>query len=182
MDDWANYRAARNKSVSVIRSAKSDFYTNSFEDNKNNPRAIWKSIKTLTGSKKNTRQINKLKVKGSDIDDKTEMAEHFNSYFSTIAEKIRSQIPNISFDLSKLENFVKSQKNQDVEFSIPVITSMQVIKIIMKISLYKACGIDKIGARVLRIAAPAVASSITRIHQHVVLYREVSDAMELRHP
>ena len=163
LDDWANYHAARNKSVSVIRSAKSDFYTNSFEDNKNNPRTIWKSIKTLTGFKKNTIQINKLKVKGSDIDDKTEMAEHFNSYFYTIAEKIRSQIPNISFDLSNLENFVKSQKNHNVEFSIPVITSMQVIKIIMKISLYKACGIIKIGGRVLRIAAPAVASSITRI-------------------
>ena len=41
-DDWAKYRAARNKAVSMLRGAKRDFYHTSFEENKNNPRGIWK--------------------------------------------------------------------------------------------------------------------------------------------
>ena len=49
-DDWSKHRAARNYAVSMIRSAKRDSYATSFQDNKNNPRAIWKSIKTLTGT------------------------------------------------------------------------------------------------------------------------------------
>ena len=47
MADWANYRSARNKAVAILRSAKREFYNNSFENNKNNARAIWKSIKTV---------------------------------------------------------------------------------------------------------------------------------------
>ena len=55
-DYWANYLIARNKAFSVLRprarSAKRKFCNNSFEDNKNNARAIWKAKKTLTGPKK----------------------------------------------------------------------------------------------------------------------------------
>ena len=107
-DDWANNRVARNKAVSTLRTAKREFYKNSFEENKNNTRAIWKSIKTLTGSKNNTRQIKNLKIDGREVDNKTEMAEQFNIYFSTVAEKIRHHLSTILFDLSKLVNFVKS--------------------------------------------------------------------------
>ena len=52
----------------MIRSAKRDFYATSFHDNKNNPRAIWKSIKTLTGANRNTDAIKKLDVDGRVID------------------------------------------------------------------------------------------------------------------
>ncbi len=155
---------ARNKAVSILRSAKREFYNNSFEENKNNTRAIWKSIKTLTGAKNNTRQIKNLKIDGREVDDKTEMAEQFNIYFSTVAEKIRRHLSTVPFDLFKLVNFVKSRKNdQEVNFSVPVITISQVIKTIMKINPHKASGIDKISARLLRIAAPVIAPSITRI-------------------
>lgn len=51
MADWANYRSSMNKAVAILRSAKREFYNNSFENNKNNARAIWKSVKTLTGQK-----------------------------------------------------------------------------------------------------------------------------------
>ena len=46
--DWANYREARNKAVSALRSAKREFYKNAFEENRNNPKATWNTIKTLT--------------------------------------------------------------------------------------------------------------------------------------
>ena len=49
VDDWTNYRTARIKAVSALRSAKRQFYNSSFEENRNNTRAIWKTIKTLTG-------------------------------------------------------------------------------------------------------------------------------------
>ena len=77
-------------------------------------------IKTLTGSKKSTRESNKLKIDGRDVDNTIEIAEQFNHYFSTVAEKLRSQIPHVAFDLSKLVNFVESRKDSDVKFSVPV--------------------------------------------------------------
>ncbi|CAB4041675.1 Hypothetical predicted protein, partial [Paramuricea clavata] len=89
---------------------------------------------------------------------------NFNTYFSTVAKKIRRHLSTVPFDLFKLVNFVKSRKNdQEVNFSVPVITISQVIKTIMKINPHKASGIDKISARLLRIVAPVIAPSITRI-------------------
>ena len=92
MADWANYRSSMNKAVAILRSAKREFYNNSFENNKNNARAIWKLIKTLTGPKRNTPEISRLNFDGHDVDDPKEMANHFNSYFSTIADKLLDTI------------------------------------------------------------------------------------------
>ena len=135
--DWANYRSARNKAVSILRSAKREFYNNSFENNKNNARAIWKSIKTLTGPKRNTPEISRLKIDGYDVDDPLEMANHFNSYFSTIADKSRDTISCSPSDLSKLINFVESRKDPIDLFSVPDISSAQVYTMIMKIGPHK---------------------------------------------
>ena len=59
-DNWSNYRAARNKAVAMIRSAKRKFFCNAFEENKGNSTGIWKTVRTLTGSGKNRRDMNSI--------------------------------------------------------------------------------------------------------------------------
>ena len=128
----------------MLRSAKREFYNNSFEDNKNNARAIWKTIKTLTGSKRSAQQITSLRVDGRDVDDATQMADQLNLHFSTIADKLRSSLSGIPMDLSKLVSFVESRKDSKECFSVPAISSVQVKNIIMKLNAHKSSGIDKI--------------------------------------
>ncbi|XP_031552626.1 uncharacterized protein LOC116289836 [Actinia tenebrosa] len=72
-------------------------------------------------------------------------------------------MPISAFNIDRLINFVKSRKDPSITFTIPSITKPQVIASLLKISPNKAVGIDKISARLLRIAAPAIASSLTRI-------------------
>ena len=79
-----------------------------------------------------------LNVDGCDVEYSREMAECFNAYFSTIADKLREGLRQISFDFPKLSNFVKSRKDPDVVFSVPAITSVEVNKIILTISPDKA--------------------------------------------
>ena len=148
----------------LLRSAKREFYNNSFENNKNNARAIWKSIKTQAGPKRNTPEIiSSLKIDGNDVDDPLETANHFNSYFSTIAEKLRDIISYSPSDLSKLIKFFESRKDPNDLFSVPDISSAQVYSMIMKIGPHKASGIDKISARLLLIAAPVIAPSVAKL-------------------
>ena len=161
--DWANYREARNKAVFALRSAKREFYKNAFEENRNNPKATWNTIKALTGSGKMNKGISQLQLDGKAVENATEIAEQFNSYFSSIAANLRSGLGNTPSDLSKLVNFVESRKDPDVVFSVPDITDAQVLQIIKGISPHKAAGIDKISARFLRIAAPILAPSIARL-------------------
>lgn len=94
--------------------------------------------------------------------DPLEMANHFNSYFSTIADKLRDTISYSPSDLSKLINFVESRKDSTDLFSVPDISSAQVYTMIMKIGPRKASGVDKICARLLRIATPVIAPSVAK--------------------
>ena len=86
-DDWSNYRVARNKAVAMIRSAKRKFFCNAFKENKGNSREIWKTIRTLTRSGKNRRDINSINIGEAVIDDQKLMVRHFNAHFSSIADR-----------------------------------------------------------------------------------------------
>ena len=162
-DDWSNYRAARNKAVAMIRSAKRKFFCNAFEENKGNSRGIWKTIRTLTGSGKNRRDINSINIGEAVIDDKKLMAQHFNAHFSSIADRLRSTLPQVPSDPSKLQDFVRSRKSPDTSYVIPSITSAQVLTLLQKLSPRKAAGIDKISSQLLRIAAPVIAPVVARL-------------------
>ena len=159
--DWANYRVARNKAVSLLRTAKSRYFTTTFEENKNNPKGIWKTIKSLIGDKKHKR-ISNLRNNGQNLNTE-EMAEAFNLHFSTIADRLKTLIPNIPFDTSKLSNFVRSRIDGSVTFSIPSITEIDVIGFLLKIDSNKSTGIDGISSRMLKLAAPIIAPSIAKL-------------------
>ena len=46
--DWQHFTHLRNKCVSQIRKAKSDFYLNEICDSSHNPSKFWKVIKSLS--------------------------------------------------------------------------------------------------------------------------------------
>ena len=86
---------------------KREFFKLAFEENINIVGAIWKTIKTLTGTKKGTIQnVKKLIVDGRDVDNTKEVAEKFNSYFCSIADKLKLSLSCVPLDLSKLNDFV----------------------------------------------------------------------------
>ena len=164
--------AARNKAVTMIRSAKRKFSCNAFEENKGSSafeenkgssREIWKAIRTLTGSGKNRRDINNINIGEAVIDDKKLMAQHFNAHFSSIADRLRSTLPQVPSDPSKLQDFVRSRKSPDTYYVIPSITSAQVLTMLQKLSPPKDAGIDKIISQLLRIAVPVTAPAVARL-------------------
>ena len=159
-DAWTKYRRERNKAVGLLRSVKRDYHSKIFENNKKNSRNNWKTIKSLTGSTKGNQPVNSLNDGVNVTDDPKQMATKFNEHFSTVAERLRSTLPNIALNMDKVINFVNSKKDPDVSFVIPPITEVQMIASLLKISPLKASGIDKISVRLLRIAAPEIAPSI----------------------
>ena len=48
--DWKKYKSARNKVTNMIKTAKYKFYKNCLENQGNNPKGIWKTIKSLMGN------------------------------------------------------------------------------------------------------------------------------------
>ena len=109
-DDWSHYRAARNKAVAMIRSAKRKFFCNAFEENKSNSRGMWKTIRTLTGSGKNRRDSNGINIGEAVIEDKKLMAQRFSAHFSSIADRLRTTLSQVPSDPQSCKTLSNPEK------------------------------------------------------------------------
>ena len=119
-------------------------------------------MKSLIGVNKQ-QSINHLRIKEKDLGNNEEMTEAFNVHFSTVADKLRKLLPDVPFDTSKLSNFVRSWKDESAAFSIPPITEADVVGYLLKIDSNKSTGVDGISSRMLKLAAPIIAPSITKL-------------------
>ena len=103
-DIHQQYKTLRNKIVTLIRNSKKMHFQNYFTENSQNILKTWTGIKNIINihsSKKNQptsilTDDNKLET------DPTKIAEGFNSYFSSIAEKLQNKIVNLLIRTSSL--------------------------------------------------------------------------------
>ena len=68
-----------------------------------------------------------------------------------------------SFDPSTVTAFVRKFKHSDCKLNFPPITPEQTQHIIQSIPSSKATGADELGVRLLKIAAPSIASSLAKL-------------------
>ena len=160
---WADYKKAKNKAVGMLRNIKRKSYVSKPEQNENDAKGTRKIIKSISGMVNQSKRVNSLRIEDRITEDTFEMASEFNSHFSSVADKLRSILPQTNFDMSKLINFVRSKTDNNVLFSIPPITEVKVIDCLQSISSHKASGIDKLSPRMLELAAPIIAPSIAEL-------------------
>ena len=88
-DDWSALKCAKNKVTKTIKTAKNNFFHESFRENENNPKKIWSALKDLSG-KQSTRGVTYLKEnkQTTRIQDDASIAEVFNKHFTGLAESL----------------------------------------------------------------------------------------------
>ena len=129
---------------------------------------MWKTIKSLTGGKKNAQSVSCFKEGDCIIDDTKGMADLFNIHFASTAVdakclSLRSTLPSANWNFDNLHNFVNSRKHPDVLFPVPTVTPSIVKTIFLSISPDQAVGIHCIRSHLLRIAAPEIVPSVARL-------------------
>ena len=103
---WADYKKAKNKAVGMLRNIKRKFYVSKPEQNENDAKETWKIIiKPISGMVNQSKRVNSLRIEDRIIVDTFEMASELNSHFSSVADKLRSLLPQTNFDMSKLINY-----------------------------------------------------------------------------
>ena len=87
-DDWLALRSAKNKVTEAIRTAKRNFFHESFRENQNNPKKIWPALKDLSGQQ-STRGVTYLEEnKTTRINDDDLISEVLNKHFTGLAESL----------------------------------------------------------------------------------------------
>ncbi|CAB3991234.1 Hypothetical predicted protein, partial [Paramuricea clavata] len=91
-----------------------------------------------------------------------ELVDIFNDHFSNIGPKLAESIPNDN-DVS-FRDFITQQKSKTKNsFSFRPVSVTLVYTLLVNLSTTKATGMDKISAKILQVAAPVIAPSLTEI-------------------
>ena len=153
---------ASNKVCNMIKLSKKHQYSEILNENANNPASVWKLFKEIGASKrKGSADIFSLKTSDNVTENPKDIANEFNKFFVTVASKIKQPIETSNFD--KLQKFCNEKIPADTYFSIPDISCEKVEKYLKNIDLTKSTGLDNIGPRLLKLAAPFISDSLTYI-------------------
>ena len=147
----------RNKVNKNVKESKSGYSKNSISCNKNNPKEMWKYINQLIGKKSKTTSTTKIVYSGSSVENKQDIVNLFNDYFSKIG-KIRSERVEIT-DL-EYTNFLRPTDNK---FDFKTITVEEVLSELKHFKGNKSSGPDSISPKFLKDSCHIIAPILTII-------------------
>lgn len=169
---WSEYKSLRNEITCMIRNAKNDYINALLHENGGTPNAMWKTLKLISSSKKESNL--KLEVDGEEVIDAKKIANHFNNYFVDAVDTMfnplnfENDVNNSTIDRAS-EPSVHSDTVDTVppvnSFDLPVITDEFVMKEIERIPIKKATGPDDVSIKLLKLACNSqnVIQSLTYI-------------------
>ena len=133
---FRQYKELRNRIVTLCRVSKKAYYHKYFNDNANNIKNTWKGIKQIINiNNKRSNQVSSLLLNNEVITDTKLIANSFNEYFCTIAEKLQSRIYHAK------QNFRDYLTNSNSHsFFIGPTNSTEILSIIDNLSSNKASG------------------------------------------
>ncbi len=155
---WAKYKKNRNEVNQLIKKTKRDFFLARINFVKSDPKKTWRLINELSSRKVHKfANVKSIKQDDAEITHSYDIANAFNTYFTTIGDSVASELPNSDIDPISYINPTNSS------FSITEINVEIVIEILKSVNPNKATGPDNIPGRILTIAAEILSPSLTAI-------------------
>jgi hypothetical protein len=81
---YKNYKTVYSR---VLRSAKKLHFKNKINENIGNPKKTWETLNEILGKNKKSDTINQININDTPESDPTKIANHFNSFFTSIGPK-----------------------------------------------------------------------------------------------
>ena len=143
---FCTFKQIRNTLRTVIKQDKSGYHKDIFEENKSNIKQTWKEIKKIVNLNKNQSPLpESIKKDHHFIHDKKEIANEFNSFFTSIGNTIDNKIPLVE---KNFKDYLKDQHKKN--FYLTPTTPLEISKIITSIKLSKASGPNSIQTKLLK--------------------------------
>ena len=155
-DDWKNAKLLRNKANNMNKYLKKTYCNNAINENVNNSKKLWSTIKKLIPDKKSSVHAVKSGKKITTNDKET--ADKFNDFFSSIGNNLAKNFD----DNDDVENNVTSNYIA-AKFCFDYITPEFVFDEICKMNNNKSPGISNFDVRLLKLAAPVICKPLAYI-------------------
>lgn len=142
-EKYIEYKSYRNALKKLIDNTKNQYYKTKIEQNKNNPKKIYKFIAEATNQgKKTSESLNIVNNENEPFINDLDMSNYCNKYFSNIAIEMNNKIPHT------LEQFNLTSINKSM-FLKPV-TQNELIQHINSLKSNSAPGCDKITVETIK--------------------------------
>jgi len=156
------YKVIKNEITTQTRIGKKQFYQRYFTENKTNLKKIWKGIKEIINIKsKNFDQPTCLKTDDETITDPKQIANKFNSYFTSIADNILKERKYEGNPNDQFTDFLMTPL--DTSFLFTECNENEIKALISSLNPNKASGPNSIPTFVLHLLKDDICSPICKI-------------------
>lgn len=181
---YAQFCKIRNKVQRDIKHAKEDFVSGKIEENKKSPKKLWQQLKSLGYSSKKTDVAGiVLNVAGQTCHSLREIANHFNTFFTTVASSLVDTLPPAPglFDINSnlFKQFYCKVTNNNLELKLTSVNKDFIYKELCNLNSFKSTGLDNIPARFIKDGASALVKPITYLVNLSITSGIVPDELKL---
>ena len=144
----------------LLKDSKQQYFTDFFKNNKNDIKKTWKGIKSITSMKNKNNNDSPTSIIHEEnfIADPLSIANVFNDFFSTVAQKVQSKI---KFSRKSFSDFLPPNIHESIILS--QITEDEISKIISSLNSSKSTGPNSIPTKILKLLQVQVSKHLTDI-------------------
>ena len=151
----------------MILEKKKSYFEEELGKNRNKPKELWKTLKSLgLSSDKARRSKISLKKDGAIQFEAQESANTFKRFYSKLADGLQEKLPKgpTNFTSQTTKNFyAKNSCNVFNDFEFSNVSEEDFKKILLSLDTSKAAGMDQIPAKLLRDGAEVLALPLRKI-------------------
>ena len=143
----------------LTRRMKASYYQNILEENKNNIKQTWNTIKRLIGKTNDKSGFpNSFKINNTRVTDRLETAEAFNNFFSKIGMQTNKNVPNVN---KNYKSYMPSTTLHS--FFLDPVSPSDVVDITKKLKSKVSFGHDCISTKLLKATINEINGPLTHI-------------------
>ena len=163
---YTSYCQLRNKVQRMVKNAKENYFESKIEENQNNPKKLWDQFKSLGYSNKQKDKTNiVLEINQEITHDANKIVNHFNVFFTSIAESLVSKLPQAEHIYDTCSNVFKKYYRkvffQNLFLELSSVNEDFVLRKLEKLNVSKSTGLDGIPSRFLKDGAQTIVKPIT---------------------
>lgn len=155
----SKFKTYRNLYNTLLKKSKLLYFHDKLQKNSKNPSKIWETFNEITGKQPNKIKISEINDNGTILTEDIDIAQHFNSFFSKIGQKISDSISKTETDPLSL---LKTDPNTPT-LNFDEITPTHVNDILKQICPKKSVDIDGISNFLLKQLKDQISTPLAHI-------------------
>ena len=168
VEDHKNFSKVRNLLQRKIKKAKTEHISTKLEENKEDPKKLWQQLKSLgyRNQKKEEKKV-VLNIDDNICHDEYQIANHFNTFFTSVASKLVDALPTAKGTYSVMSmcfrNFYLQRNVSRNQLVLQEVSEQFIYEELCGLNVTKSTGLDEISAKVLKLGASVIKVPVTSI-------------------